>query len=82
MRKSEISPRALEVFNAIVTYKRDHDGAFPAIRRLQKMTGIASTSTVAHHLRQLHRFGYLEWKDGKMCVRGGFWIMDEDQKRL
>lgn len=76
--KAPVSPRDMEVFNAIVEYKTSHDGCAPGYRELMKLAGMGSTSVVAHHLGHLERAGLIQRGRGKqqILVRGGRWTLN------
>lgn len=68
-----------EIYNFIVTYKREHDGCSPAIREIQEALDIVSTSTVHHHLRQLEKKGFVrldEDKSRSIQIVGGHWSLE------
>jgi len=54
-----LSPRQQDVLDAIVSYKRDHDGVAPTIRELMVAVDLNSTSAVSYHLDRLERKGYI-----------------------
>ena len=62
MRK--LSPRKLQVFNAIQTFS-DEMKYPPTVRELCRLTGIKSPSTMHRHLDDLRIMGVLTWDEGK-----------------
>jgi len=73
-----LTARDLELYEAIVEYKRAHDGCAPGHRELMALAGMSSTSVVAHHLAHLVRAGLITGGGRKqgIQVRGGRWTLD------
>ncbi len=66
-------PRAAEVLEYIVQFKRDHDGNAPTVRQIGAALTINSTSTVYYYLNCLARAGMIERKDGRILIVGAEW---------
>jgi len=79
-QRRELGATSRRVFEAIVAYKRAHDGNSPTIRGLSECVGRAY-SVIYHHLQALERGGLIRLEGGtarQICVVGGRWEWDED----
>jgi len=64
------------LFDAIVAYKRAHDGISPSLRNLMESVGHASISTTAYAVEDLVAEGLItrgERQSRHLCVVGGVW---------
>jgi len=79
--RRELGATSRAVFEAIVAYKRAHDGNSPTIRELSEYVGRVY-SVIHHHLQVLERSGLIRLEGAysarRICVVGGRWEWDED----
>jgi len=77
-RERELSQRDLDLFQAIVEYKRANDGCAPDHRELMALAKMSSTSVVSHYLDHLERAGLITRRQGsrQIHVRGGQWTLN------
>ena len=74
--KTDLGRPSLEVLQAIIQYKTDHDGLGPTVRELAVITNTASTSSIDYHLGRLEAAGLIQ-RDPVVSrairVTGGQW---------
>jgi repressor LexA len=70
-----------EILKFIIDYKAAHDGNSPNTREIGSAVGLASVSTVHHHLHALVAEGSIrlppKWQARSIEVVGGAWTMTE-----
>jgi hypothetical protein len=75
-QKQGKTARCMSLFDAIVAYKRAHDGISPSLRNLMESVGYASLSTAAYAVEDLVAEGLItrgERQSRHICVVGGVW---------
>lgn len=67
MEREKLPPLGARQFKVLIEIYRyvDNYRYPPSIRELSQAVGVASTSTVNHHLFQLAKKGYIEKESGK-----------------
>ena len=68
---------ALEIFEFIVEYKKEHDGNSPTYHEIVAGTSILSTNTAWYYVQKLLKVGLMKMVDGKLCAAGGEWNYDK-----
>lgn len=84
MSKTTVS-KPDEIYNYIVTYKRQNDGNAPSVRQIALRCDLASTSQVDHYLNiletqnKIRRIGKGDGVDNRrhITVIGGRWSMEK-----
>lgn len=70
--------RTTEVYEFIVSYKREHDGNSPTLRDIMRGVGATTPSVIGYHLKKLKRQGKIDLPDlGQprgIEVVGGKWV--------
>ena len=64
MRCVKLKPIYWEAMKAILAYRAEH-GISPAVRDLQTMLGLSSTSLVTHRMLALRRLGAIDYEYAK-----------------
>ena len=62
MTRKKLTKSQKLVYDGIVAYQKEN-GFAPSIRELCKLTGLASTSSVYAHLKNLEDLGYIRRKE-------------------
>lgn len=62
MTRKKLTKSQQLVYDGIVEYQKEN-GFAPSIRELCKLTGLASTSSVYAHLKNLEDLGYIRRKE-------------------
>lgn len=75
-RKRRATGQHAALYDAIVAYKRAHDGISPSLRNLMEAVGYSSLSTAAYAVEDLVAEGLItrgERQSRHICVVGGLW---------
>ena len=73
---AEVETRIEQLFDFIVSYKREHDGIAPSLRDMAEHMGITSTSHIAYFLRKLAKSGrivIIPHLGRHISIPGGSW---------
>jgi len=68
----------LDILNAIVAYKRTHDGNSPSYEWLMRECGVSSKSVLRYNLGRLQKLGRIQFAGVRgIMVTGGCWTLQE-----